>query len=99
MNVELLMKVLCCDKTTEQGADEVYILVVGTRSDGAKYAARLPNDAPGAPQGHWDMNDGDQPTDNPHGDSHCVSQKSLFTGDLPLGQSWSLAIMMMELSG
>jgi hypothetical protein len=88
--VELSMQGFCCDKTTEAGADEVYILVYGRSSNGQTYEARIPG-----PQ-HWDMNDGNQPDDNPSGDSHCIHNKSLFVGELPDGGSWDLLVMVME---
>jgi hypothetical protein len=93
------MAALSCDDTTEAGADEVYILVVGRRSDGATYAARIPGDAPHLSAGHWDMNDGDQSTDNPSGDSRKITGKSLFQGELGPGQSWDVVFMIMEEDG
>jgi len=85
---------LCCNKTTESGADEVYILVMGQSSDGRKYFDRAP-----APNAHWDMNDGDQPNDNSSGDSRCISNKTLFSGDLANGQTWWLNIVISEEDG
>ncbi len=35
-------------------------------------------------------------TDNPDGDTHDITSKTLFTEALPVGQSWSLAVMLME---
>src|SRR5205085_10420111 len=49
--------------------------------------------------GHWDMNDGNQPTDNPSGDSHMVTNKTLFQGELAPGQSWDVVFMIMEEDG
>jgi hypothetical protein len=93
--VRLGMRQICCDKTTEAGADEVYILVYGRRSDGqATFEQRLPG-----PGMHWDMNDGDQPTDNPNGDAHCRTNKNLFTGEIPAGQSWDVVVLVMEEDG
>lgn len=95
IGAELYMRQLCCDDTVEdQGADEVYILVFGRRTDGATFAARIPGE-----KQHWDMNDGNQPTDNPSGDSHCITGKSLFSGDLAPGQSWNLSVTVMEEDG
>lgn len=96
---ELRVRKICCDKTTEHGADEVYVLVVGKRTDGQTFSARLPADAPHQPSGNWDMNDGDQPTDNPSGDAHCRTNKTLFSGDVSSGQTWELVIMFMEEDG
>lgn len=90
----LFMRQLCCDKTTEQGADEVYILVMGQKNDGTKYFDRSP-----AANYHWDMNDGNQPTDNPSGDSHCITGKTLFSGDLADGQTWWLNVVIAEEDG
>jgi hypothetical protein len=92
--VNLKVDALCCDKTTEQGADETFFEVIAKRSDGAVYGQRWP-----APQGHWDMNDGGQPTDNPNGDSHCITNKSLFSGDLTPGQAWDVIVSVMEEDG
>jgi hypothetical protein len=93
-NVTIQMRSLTCYKTTESGADEVYVLATGVRSDGATYNARLPG-----PRAHWDMNDGDQPTDNPRGDSHVITDKTLFTHTLADGQSWELVFLVMEEDG
>ncbi len=41
---------LCCDKTTENGQDEVYILIGGKHSNGGTFNYRLPGDGR-----HWDM--------------------------------------------
>ena len=92
----LKMRQFCVDKTTENGADESYIAVVGTRSDGVTFSARLPADEPQKDAGHWDMNDGDQPTDNPDGDSHCITNKAVISTELKPGQSLSLLILLME---
>jgi hypothetical protein len=91
-SIRLRMMSLKCDKTTEAGADEVYLLVYGRRSDGKTFQAKEPG-------GHWDMNDGDQPWDNPNGDSRGITSKQLFVGDLPSGQSWSLGVMILEEDG
>lgn len=92
--VSIVLSGLACDKTTEASADEVYILVSGLRSDGLQYSARLPTD-----NDQWDMNDGGQPTDNPNGDSHIITNRLLFSGDLAQGQSWNLVFILMEKDG
>ena len=97
--VRLKLRTLVCNKTTEAGADEVYVLVIGNRSDGAKYTARIPADAPHSAAGHWDMNDGNQPTDNPSGDSRRITNKQLFIGDVSPGQRWDVVILIMEEDG
>jgi hypothetical protein len=97
---EIYLRELCCDKTTELGADEVYILVYGRRTDGATYARRWPGPGVGTPQGHWDMNDNPRlPKNNPRGDSHCITDKSLFVGELSPGQSWDVIVMISEEDG
>lgn len=98
-SVHLRMQQLCSDKTTENGADEVYIMVYARRSDGATYLQRWPSNAPGESSGHWDMNDGDQPTDNPDGDSHCITNKTLFSEDIEPGQSWQVTVILAEEDG
>jgi hypothetical protein len=92
--VQVKIDTLECDDTTEAGADEVYILAFGKRSDGATYTVRHPGDG-----AHWDMNDGNQPTDNPNGDSHRITNKTIFVGDLTPGQSWDVLFMVMEEDG
>ena len=62
----ILIEGLCCDKTTEQGADEVYLITTGRSSNGKEYSDRSPS-----PTTHWDMNDNSSlPVNNPNGDSH-----------------------------
>ena len=94
ISFSLFMRELCCDKTTEQGADEVYIIISGKKSDGAVYDNREPGNSR-----HWDMNDGSQPTNNPNGDSHCITDRVLFTGDLKDGQTWWLNVIVGEEDG
>jgi hypothetical protein len=88
------MRGLACDDTTEEGADEVFIMVIGRRTDGATFHSRWPAEGQ-----HWDMNDGDQPTDNPSGDSHMITKKPLFAGELSAGQSWDVVVAIMEEDG
>lgn len=91
---ELFMRQLCCDQTTELGADEVYILITGRNNFGEIFNTRIPGD-----QAHWDMNDGDQPTDNSSGDSHCVTNKMFFQSVIEDGETWSFNIAFMEEDG
>jgi hypothetical protein len=92
--VILYMEKFCCDKTTEAGADEVYMLVVGNRSDGKNFAVRLPD------QGHWDMNDDKNgKTDAPEGDSHCLTSKYPFGSQIEPDQTWNLNMLFMEGDG
>lgn len=98
--VQLVMSRLECDKTTEHGADEVYIIVTGLRSDGTQFFTRWPSDNPNQASGHWDMNDGNQPTDAPQGqDSHVITNKPMFNGELPPGSTWDLSVIVMEEDG
>jgi len=90
----LYMRQFCCDKTTELGADEIYFMIYGRRSDGETFFQRYPS-----PNGHFDLNDGGQPTDNPAGDSHCITRKTLFDAELGNGQSWQLSVLVMEEDG
>ena len=99
MPLSLYFRELCCNKTTEAGADEVYILVAAQKNDGPPVTTRLPADAIRQPNGHWDMNDGDQPTDNPTGDSHCITNKTLLVTELSEGGTLDAAIMVMEEDG
>jgi len=92
--VSITLSGLACDKTTERSADEVYILVSGVRSDGVTHSARLPTD-----NGYWNMNDGSQQTDNPNGDSHIITNRLLFSSDLPIDQAWNLVFILMEEDG
>lgn len=89
--VGIHMRGLACDKTTESGADEVFIMVIGRRSDGTVYAERIPGEGQ-----HWDMNDGDQPTNNSSGDSHIIAGKDLFVAELPQGQTWEVLFTIRE---
>lgn len=91
---ELLIDTLECNKTTEAGADEVYIIVAARKSSGQTYIARLPGEGR-----HWDMNDGNQPTDNPSGDSHRITNKSIFMSDVAPGESWDVVITILEEDG
>jgi hypothetical protein len=98
--VEVKAATLQCVKTTERGADEVYMLVFARRTDGATVQLRLPGNYPHSPQGHWDMNDNpDLQRNNPSGDSHIIDNKSLFTGELSGGQSWDIVVVVMEEDG
>lgn len=77
---------LSCQKTTENGQDEVYILVAGKTSDGREVRNRLPS-----PSGHWDINDGRDP--RAFGPVRLV--------DMPLspGQSARFVVAIMEEDG
>jgi hypothetical protein len=89
-------RMLCCDKTTEKGADEVYIVLIGKSNTGRNIVSRLPN-----ANGHWNMNDGSQgskPASGYDGDAHCISDGVLFA-DIRDGETWNFAVMIMEEDG
>lgn len=98
ITAQLRLRELKCFKTTEAGADEVYLLVYATGS-GAPMVRRLPGPAAHQPSGHWDMNDGNQPCDNPSGDSRCITNKVLFQKTLAPGESWDVAVLFCEEDG
>ncbi len=92
--VQLSIESMTCNKTTEKGADEIFVLIAAHRSDGVTTLTRWPGEG-----SHVDMNDGDQPTDNPDGDSHTITNRVLFVGELSPGQSYDLAVTIMEEDG
>ena len=85
---------LCSDKTTESGADEIFVTTFSQRGNEKWIGSRAPGNAQ-----HWDMNDGDQPTNNPNGDSHCITDRVLFQGELADGESYQLNVSVMEEDG
>jgi hypothetical protein len=86
---------LNCNGTTEWGADEVYILAIGVHSNGTQLQMRLPG-----PSDHWNMNDGNQGTDQPaNKDSHSITDRDLFSINLNVGEIWSGVITIMEEDG
>lgn len=89
---------LCCDKTTEQGADEIYMIITAKSSRGTIITKRLPEE-----NDHFDMNDGDQPTNNYGGDSHCISDGfkigHIFESYISSGETWNIDIIVMEEDG
>jgi hypothetical protein len=92
--VRLLIESMTCNKTTEAGADEVFVMVAARHTDGATSLSRWPGNG-----SHVDMNDGDQPTDNADGDSHTITNRALFIGELEEGQAYDLAVTLMEEDG
>jgi hypothetical protein len=94
--VELFLRNLVCEHTTEAGADEVYILLTATSSDGRRISRRLPSDSPHVAAGHWDMNDGNQGCNNASGDSKCIEEKALGTFDTSGGRTWDVTVAFME---
>lgn len=95
--VELFLRNVFCAKTTEPGADEVYVLVLGKSSDGKSVATRIPANAPNAASGHWDMNDNQGLGCNrPSGDSYCIENKSLGFFSTASNTSWDVVVVFME---
>jgi len=91
---DLYFRQLCCDGTTEKGADEVYITVLATKIGSGDVYMRAPGD-----NNHWDMNDGNQPTDNPTGDSHCLTNRAIFSNELKPGETYFLNVAVCEEDG
>ena len=94
VSFKLVMRDLICNKTTESGADEVYLLINGKDPNNTGYLERFPGS-----NFHWDMNDGDQGVDQSSGDSHEITNKVLVAGTLRQGESWSLNLTLMEEDG
>jgi len=93
--ITLQLNRLCCDKTTEDGADEIYFIVTGKNtSSGETFSSRFPGEGQ-----HSDMNDGNQPNDNKNGDSHCITVRTLHGINISPGQSWDVNILIMEEDG
>ncbi|WP_265595980.1 hypothetical protein [Verrucomicrobium sp. BvORR106] len=104
MGVELGFRGFACDRTTEDGADEIYMLVF-CRRGGATFSSRLPRDLPQQELGHWDMNDGGQGWKSavvPYsGDAHGINDGVLLTldGNLKDGESVEIQVIIMEEDG
>jgi hypothetical protein len=95
--VELFLRNVWSDNTTELGADEVYILLLATSSDGRQVARRLPSSAAHTSAGHWDMNDNKSLGCNRgSGDSHCIEDKFLGAFDTNGNTSWDVTVAFME---
>jgi hypothetical protein len=94
--VEVVLERLECDDTTESGADEVYILAAGKKSDGSVFSQRWPSNNPHQASGHWDMNDSGDAANNPSGDSRHITNKTLFVNYLNPGESWDIIFAFME---
>lgn len=91
---ECYLSSLCCNKPTEEGADEVYVTVQGQNTKGDTYAQREPGNTQ-----HWKMTSIGEISDNPQGESRCITGKTLFQGDLKPGESWYLNITVGEEDG
>lgn len=95
--VELFLRNIWSDQTTEHGADEVYVLVLATSNDGRRIATRIPANAPHMAAGHWDMNDDKELGCNRStGDSHCIEDRSLGTFSTNGGRTWDVVVAFME---
>jgi hypothetical protein len=96
----------CCDKTTEEGADEIIMYVVATCSQKNKIVSyKFPDNSifPVHNKNHIDMNDGNQPNNNRSGDSHCIDDgyfgKNIFKEIVYPGDRWEIAIFIVEEDG
>jgi hypothetical protein len=94
---------LCCYKTTEPGADEVYLLVFGRSGNGQLCDRRLPADRPNELLGHWSMHAGVQHEKSARGHyegkAKCITDGLLFEGDLAEGETWTFLVFIMEEDG
>ncbi|GAA4746089.1 hypothetical protein [Flavisolibacter ginsenosidimutans] len=71
-----------CLKTTEEGEDEVYLLLVWRHSDGSTGSVRLPSE-------HWDMNDGDKL-------KNARTENNVFSFDLMGSERVEVLCLLME---
>jgi hypothetical protein len=94
--MQVYLRQFCCDKTTEAGADEVYLIVTGRSSNGYELNVRKPGT-----NLHWDMNDGDQGNDRDKvaQDSHCITDRPVATLDIAEGETWNINIALCEEDG
>ena len=72
-----------CEKTTEAGEDEVYMLVVRTTSEGGYTAYRIPGG-----NGHWSLNDGNDPRE--------VGRTIIHQIDLDDNEKTNIYVRIME---
>jgi hypothetical protein len=85
--VKLFIRKLHCEKTTEAGEDEVYLIVAGRDAKGNAFQERLPSD-----NGHWNLNDGNH-------DNRSVDNITLWSGSLEDGEAVNLGVIGMEEDG
>jgi hypothetical protein len=71
-----------CNKTTESGEDEIYLLVEGITDKREAFGKRIPE------EGHWSLND--------NGDAREKLDVALWKGSLGPGQSVDLVLMILE---
>lgn len=81
----LSMPSLKCEQTTDDGEDEVYLLILWKKSDGSKGSIRMP----GIPNAWKNMNDGDKLNND-------LDWGELLAFDLQLGQRIDILGMIME---
>lgn len=86
---------LACDKTTEHGQDEVYMIVTVKTSDGREAKVRLPQDAAHREEGHWNMNDNQDDGDPVH------RRRGIELANVALapGQTADITVMIFEEDG
>ena len=84
--VQLIMTELWCQKQTGPGDDQIYVTVVGSKSDKSRISERLPgpNDA------HWSMN---QEHDSP---LRRIENIRLWVGNLDDGQFVDVMVTVKE---
>jgi hypothetical protein len=75
-----------CEETTENGEDEIYMLVIRTTSEGGYSVARLPGLVE-----HWDLNDGKEPRE--------VGETTLHKIDLDNHERANIYVVVMEEDG
>lgn len=72
---------LWCNQTTEAGEDEIYLIVTWHSSGGQYGSFRVPN-------GHWDLNDGNEPRQ--------VSRFDLWSGAINPGETVDISVFILE---
>lgn len=91
LEATLEMSTLKCDKTTEHGEDEVFVLYSAVGPGSSEKAGRRPANEPHNEAGHWNMND--------HGSKQEISDKTIWKGDIAEGQSVDIEVNVMEEDG
>lgn len=75
---------LWCDQTTEHGEDEIYLKIIAKISNGGSLNNQQPN-------GHWDMNDGNEP--------RSVENVTLLRTHMDAGDSGTIIVIICEQDG
>ena len=92
-NVKVELRTLYCRKTTENGHDEVYLIVGGTHGDGSHFDKLCPGGTGDADGGQaWDFNDSGDKQDR-------WLRYTVYTAPLGTGRSASIHIVFMESDG